>query len=51
MGMTARDALAAGVWDARRIYQADGLYTSQIRSSLQDLIRMNRTNHPNIFAK
>ena len=49
--MTARDALAAGVWDARRIYRADGLYTPQIRSSLQDLIRMNKTNHPTMFVK
>lgn len=51
INMTARDALAAGVWDARRIYQADGLYTPQIRSSLQELILLNRTNHPTIFVK
>jgi hypothetical protein len=49
--MTARDALAAGVWDARQIYRADGLYTPQIRSSLQDLIRMNKANHPTVFVK
>ena len=51
INMTARDALAAGVWDARQIYRADGLYTPQIRSSLQDLIRMNKANHPTIFVK
>jgi hypothetical protein len=49
--MTPRQALAAGVWDARRIYRADGLYTPQIRSSLQDLIRMNKANHSTIFVK
>ena len=51
IAMSPRDALAAGVWDARRIYQADGLYTPQIRSSLQDVIRMNKANHPTIFVK
>lgn len=49
--MTARDALAAGVWDARQIYRADGLYMPQIRSSLQQLIQMNKANHPTIFVK
>jgi hypothetical protein len=51
IAMTPRDALAAGVWDARQIYRADGLYTPQIRSSLQELIQMNKANHPIIFVK
>lgn len=51
INMSARDALAAGVWDARQIYRSDGLYTPQIRNSLQQLIRMNKTQHPTIFAK
>lgn len=51
INMTARDALAAGVWDARQIYRADGLYTPQIRSSLQQVIQMNKANHPTIFVK
>jgi filamentous hemagglutinin len=51
IGMTPRGALAAGVWDARGIYRADGLYTPQIRSSLQELILLNKTNHPTIFVK
>jgi len=51
INMTARDALAAGVWDARQIYRADGFYTPQIRSSLQDVIKLNKTNHPTIFVK
>ena len=51
MNMSPRDALAAGVWDARGIYRADGLYTPEIRSSLQDLIQMNKTKYPTIFDK
>ncbi|KQM23101.1 hypothetical protein ASE73_02440 [Sphingomonas sp. Leaf24] len=51
IAMTPREALAAGIWDARQIYRGDGLYTPQIRSSLQDVIRMNKTNHPTTFVK
>jgi hypothetical protein len=51
MGMSPRDALAAGVWDARRIYMRDGLYGPEIRSSLQDLIKQNKVTFPNIFGK
>ena len=40
-GMSSRDALAAGVWDARRIYQQQGLYDSFVRGQLQELIRQN----------
>ncbi|MDE2430299.1 MAG: type VI secretion system tip protein VgrG, partial [Burkholderiales bacterium] len=49
--MSPRDALAAGVRDARRIYQKDGLYGSQIRSSLQELINQNKTTFQSIFTK
>ncbi len=51
LGLSARDALAAGIRDARKIYQADGLYTAEIRASLKELIDMNKTQHPGIFAK
>lgn len=51
INMSARDALAAGVWDARQIYQSEGLYTSEIRSSLQEVIRMNKVRHPEIFRR
>ena len=51
INMTPREALAAGVWDARRIYRADGLYTPQIRSNLQELIQLNKTTHPTIFVR
>ncbi len=51
INLSPRDALAAGIWDARAIYRADGLYTPKIRSGLQEVIEMNRTNHPAIFVK
>jgi len=51
IAMTPRDALGAGVWDTRRIYRAEGLYTPQIRSSLQELIQMNKMTYPSIFGK
>jgi hypothetical protein len=51
VNMNPRDALAAGVWDARHIYQQDGLYGPEIRSSLLDLINQNKANFPNIFEK
>ena len=51
INMSARDALAAGVWDSRQIYRRDGLYTPEIRGGLQELIRMNKTHHPDIFRK
>lgn len=49
--MSPRDALAAGVRDARRIYQEQGLYTREIRDGLRELIRQNKALYPNIFGK
>jgi hypothetical protein len=51
LNMSPRDALAAGVRDLRKIYQADGLYSPQIRDALIELIRQNKTTFPTIFAK
>jgi hypothetical protein len=51
LDMHPRDALAKGVQDARQIYQRDGLYTPEIRSSLQELIEKNKTTYPKIFEK
>jgi hypothetical protein len=51
LALSPRDALAAGIRDARKIYQADGLYTPEIRASLKELIESNKTHHPSIFAK
>jgi hypothetical protein len=49
--MSPRDALAAGVRDARKIYQRDGLYGPQVRGALQDVIKQNKQTFPEIFAK
>lgn len=48
---SARDTLARDIMDARRIYQNDGLYTSEIRRSLQEVIDMNKRIFPEIFKK
>lgn len=49
--MSSRDALAAGIKDARKIYQQDGLYDPWIRQQLQELIQQNKTAYPLIFRK
>ena len=46
-----RDALARDLMDARRIYQNDGLYTPEIRKSLQEVLEMNKLLYPEIFNK
>jgi RHS repeat-associated protein len=47
--MTARQALAFGVRDAKRIYEKAGLYTSKTRDALQKVVSENKAKHPNIF--
>lgn len=49
--LSPRDALASDIWDARTIYQNDGLYTPGIRESLQDVIQTNKNMYPSIFKK
>jgi hypothetical protein len=51
LNLTPRDALARDTWDARRIYQTDGLYTPEIRRSLQDVVEMNKNLYPDVFKK
>jgi filamentous hemagglutinin len=46
-----RDMLAHDIRDARRIYQNDNCYTSQIRSALQQVITSNKAQHPSTFGK
>lgn len=48
---TPRDALARDVKDARKIYQTDSLYTSEIRESLQEVITQNKSKSPHLFNK
>lgn len=50
-GMTMRDALAAGVRDARAIYHKEGLYGPYIRTQLQQLITENKARFPEHFAR
>jgi hypothetical protein len=49
--MSSRDALAAGIRDARSIYQRDGLYDFYVRQQLQDVVRQNKAAYPDIFKK
>jgi filamentous hemagglutinin len=49
--MSHREALAAGIWDARRIYRASGQYGSYVREQLQCVIDENVTRFPNLFEK
>jgi filamentous hemagglutinin len=51
IGLTPRQALGQGIWDARSIYMQDGLYTPEIRSALQDVIQQNRAANPGLFDK
>jgi hypothetical protein len=51
VNLSARDALGRGVRDTRRIYQEDGLYSPEIRKSLQELIRQNRAANKGLFDK
>ncbi|MEW4490864.1 hypothetical protein AB1L42_22470 [Thalassoglobus sp. JC818] len=40
-----------GIRDARSIYQQEGLYDAYIRQQLQELIRLNKQSHPELFGK
>ncbi|HJV31814.1 MAG TPA: hypothetical protein VJ558_06430 [Bacillales bacterium] len=51
LNLSPRDALARDIWDARRIYKEDGLYTPEIRGSLQEVIQMNKDMYPNLFNR
>lgn len=48
---TPREALARDVRDARKIYQKDGVYTPEIRKSLQEVIDKNKELYKDIFKK
>ncbi|WP_339229365.1 hypothetical protein [Aeribacillus sp. FSL K6-2833] len=51
LNLSYRDALAHDIWDARRIYMKDGLYTPKIRKSLRDVIQLNKELYPELFKK
>jgi hypothetical protein len=48
---TLRSELAKDIKDARQIYKNDGLYTSKIRESLQEVIKQNKDKFPDLFKK
>jgi filamentous hemagglutinin len=49
--MSARDALAAGIRDLRKIYRAHGLYSKQVHDACSKIIEQNRAKFPDIFKK
>jgi hypothetical protein len=51
LNLSPKDALAHDIWDARKTYKNDGLYTPQIRRSLQDVIQMNKDMYLDLFNK
>jgi len=46
-----RDALAQSVWDVRQIYMNQGLYTPEIRQSLQQVIEQNLNSFPSLYQR
>ena len=50
-GLSSRDALAHDLWNAREIYIQQGKYTPEIREGLLDVIKRNKSDHPNLFNK
>jgi hypothetical protein len=51
LSLTPRQALAREIRDAKRIYQADGLYTPEIRRALARVITKNKAKWPEAFEK
>ena len=51
LSVSPRDALAGDVSNARSIYQSQGLYNSDMRGSLQDVIAQNKAAWPGTFDK
>jgi len=51
LSLSPRQVLAREVWDVRSIYRRDGLYTSQMRQSLQQVIQQNKLAWPGTFDK
>ncbi|MEM1171185.1 MAG: hypothetical protein AAGJ08_19415 [Cyanobacteria bacterium P01_H01_bin.35] len=49
--LSTRKTLAQEVWDIRSIYLLQGLYNTDIRKSLQELIKLNKTTWLTFFDK
>ena len=51
LSLSPRQALAREVWDVRSIYRQEGLYTFDIRRSLQQIIQLNKSTWLSTFNK
>lgn len=51
LSLSPRQALAREVWDVRSIYRRQGIYTPEIRRSLQQVIQGNKFLWSGIFDK
>lgn len=51
LSLSPRQVLAREVWDVRSIYRQEGLYTLDIRRSLQQVIQLNKSTWSNTFNK
>lgn len=51
LSMLTRDALAAGIMDARKIYMSAGLYDHQVIDALRKVISMNKASFPYLYLK
>jgi filamentous hemagglutinin len=49
--MKPRDLLAKDIWDVRRIYREDGLYSPYVSGKLGDAIERNKMAWPGLFKK
>ncbi|MEN1783946.1 MAG: DUF6443 domain-containing protein [Bacteroidota bacterium] len=49
--ISARLSLARDIKDARNIYMKDGLYGTQVRDALQNVVKLNVKKFPNLFNK
>ncbi|MER2079808.1 MAG: type VII secretion protein, partial [Psychrobacillus psychrotolerans] len=51
LNLQPRNALARDIMDVRSIYIKEGLYTSEIRSGLVEVIRLNKSKYPDMFNR
>lgn len=48
---TPREALGRDIKDARKVYQENGVYGPKVREALQEVIKQNKDNNPNLYKK
>jgi hypothetical protein len=51
LNLSPRETLAKEIWDLRSIYVRQGLYNSEIRKSLREVIKLNKLAWTGIFNK